>query len=347
MEAMKRLLALGMIIVLGLLAVFDMQAQAAGQPTISVESATGKVGKQVTVQVMMENNPGVTGVYLEIDYDSSKLRLVDAQDTGLLIGKYFSESYSTIPYALTWEDSLNPNNTKNGAIAKLTFEILKDCKNEEIRVSGSSGIVNYDLEFVTFEFQSGTIRTEGAAESNNTGSKPDTLPDAAKNSEPTADSSNEASTESKPNAVDDGHTHAYREKVTPPTCTEDGYTTHTCTLCGDSYTDTPVSALGHSYTEAVTPATCTEPGVSTFTCSRCRKQYSTSGTPPLGHDYEPAPSEGKRVYICTRCNARNEKKATASDYLLPGILAAALGLMLGAFFVIRGRRKEKYSSKNT
>ena len=42
------------------------------------------------------------------------------------------------------------------------------------------------------------------------------------------------------------HTHSYTTAVTAPTCTEDGYTTHTC-ACGDSYKDTYTKALGHSY----------------------------------------------------------------------------------------------------
>ncbi|MBR2880552.1 MAG: leucine-rich repeat protein, partial [Oscillospiraceae bacterium] len=44
----------------------------------------------------------------------------------------------------------------------------------------------------------------------------------------------------------DAHTHSYESAVTPPTCTEDGYTTYTCP-CGDSYTDDEVTAPGHSY----------------------------------------------------------------------------------------------------
>ena len=46
------------------------------------------------------------------------------------------------------------------------------------------------------------------------------------------------------------HEHEYAEVVTNPTCTEAGYTTHTC-ACGESYTDTPVDALGHAYTDGV------------------------------------------------------------------------------------------------
>ena len=41
--------------------------------------------------------------------------------------------------------------------------------------------------------------------------------------------------------------HDYDSVVTPPTCTEAGYTTHTCANCGDSYVDSEVPATGHSY----------------------------------------------------------------------------------------------------
>ena len=40
--------------------------------------------------------------------------------------------------------------------------------------------------------------------------------------------------------------HDYDAVVTPPTCTEGGYTTHTCAHCGDVYVDEEVDALGHT-----------------------------------------------------------------------------------------------------
>ena len=43
------------------------------------------------------------------------------------------------------------------------------------------------------------------------------------------------------------HTHKYVETVTKPTCTEKGYTTYTCSVCGDSYKGSYTDALGHSY----------------------------------------------------------------------------------------------------
>ena len=42
------------------------------------------------------------------------------------------------------------------------------------------------------------------------------------------------------------HEHNYESVVTDPTCTQAGYTTHTCSICNGSYTDSETSALGHT-----------------------------------------------------------------------------------------------------
>ena len=44
--------------------------------------------------------------------------------------------------------------------------------------------------------------------------------------------------------------HDYTATVTPPTCTEKGYTTYTC-ACGDSYVADEVAATGHSYANGI------------------------------------------------------------------------------------------------
>ena len=68
----------------------------------------------------------------------------------------------------------------------------------------------------------------------------------------------------------EAHEHSYTAVVTPPTCTEKGYTTHTC-ACGDSYVDTHTDALGHDWDSGTVTKqpTATETGVRTYTCTRC------------------------------------------------------------------------------
>ena len=102
--------------------------------------------------------------------------------------------------------------------------------------------------------------------------------------------------------------HTITSVVTAPTCTETGYTTHTCT-CGYSYTDSAVDALGHNYSEEVTSApTCTEEGVLTFTCTACGDSY-TEAVQSTGHNYDEgvvttAPTcteDGSVTYTCSIC----------------------------------------------
>ena len=64
--------------------------------------------------------------------------------------------------------------------------------------------------------------------------------------------------------------HSYDADITEPTCTEQGYTTHTCTVCGDSYVDSFVDALTHDWSEwaLVKAPSAEEDGEYERTCSR-------------------------------------------------------------------------------
>ena len=57
------------------------------------------------------------------------------------------------------------------------------------------------------------------------------------------------------------HAHSYTTTVIPPTCTEQGYTMHTC-ACGDSYRDNYVAALGHNFVNGI----CTRCGIKEGAC---------------------------------------------------------------------------------
>ena len=65
--------------------------------------------------------------------------------------------------------------------------------------------------------------------------------------------------------------HEYTIVVTAPTCTECGYTTHTCVRGDDSYVDSYVAANGHSWNSGSMTAvpTCTSAGAITYTCTSC------------------------------------------------------------------------------
>lgn len=76
------------------------------------------------------------------------------------------------------------------------------------------------------------------------------------------------------------HTHDYTAQTVSPSCTDGGYTIYTC-ACGDSYRDSFTSALGHSYEHIITPPTIEAGGYTTHTCSRCGDTYVDSYTEKL------------------------------------------------------------------
>ena len=108
------------------------------------------------------------------------------------------------------------------------------------------------------------------------------------------------------------HEHEYTAVVTAPTCTEQGYTTYTCT-CNDSYVESYTEATGHQHTEVrnACAATCTATGYTgDIYCLDCGV-LAASGTQlaAKGHSWNNGEitqeatdtTDGIRTYTCTTC----------------------------------------------
>ena len=116
------------------------------------------------------------------------------------------------------------------------------------------------------------------------------------------------------------HKHSYKDIVTAPTCTEKGYTTHTC-ACGDSYVDTYVDALGHAWDngKVTKEPTATETGVRTYTCTRCG-ETKTETIPKLTHEHSykavvTAPTCTEKGYTTHTCACGDSYVDTYVDAL--------------------------------
>ena len=93
--------------------------------------------------------------------------------------------------------------------------------------------------------------------------------------------------------------HSYSKSVTAPTCTENGYTTYTCS-CGDTYKGNWVAPLGHdTITHDGKASTCKVRGYKAYeTCSRC--DYTTFEELPLA-DHTPAEEAVKENEVAATC----------------------------------------------
>lgn len=100
--------------------------------------------------------------------------------------------------------------------------------------------------------------------------------------------------------------HQYKDVVTDPTCTDEGYTTHTCELCGNSYVDSKTDALSHKLIEEADAkylaegAACTEPATFYKHCERCdfvSDETFKSGE-ALGHTKGEPKRENEKAATC-------------------------------------------------
>ena len=108
--------------------------------------------------------------------------------------------------------------------------------------------------------------------------------------------------------------HDYSEKVVDPTCTEKGYTEHTCKNCGDTYRDSYVAEKGHNpITDYGKPATCTENGLTEGShCNVCGTVLVPQKViPKLDHNYTSqvtsvasCTTRGSITYTCQNCGDR-------------------------------------------
>ena len=147
-----------------------------------------------------------------------------------------------------------------------------------------------------------------------------------------------------------GHEHEYEESVVPPTCTEEGYTSFTC-LCGISYKEDVIPALGHSfgdwtaseeegkeerscsvcgekeerdaeiehkhnYVATVIEPGCTTRGYTEYKCD-CGEGYEDLYINPTGHsygDWTASEEEGKEERVCSACGDKEERDAEGHQH---------------------------------
>ena len=101
------------------------------------------------------------------------------------------------------------------------------------------------------------------------------------------------------------HEHVFETVTVAATCTEAGFITTKCTICGEETVET-IEALGHTNETITVESTCTEAGSITTKCTVCGEE-TVETTEALGHKYESVTTDatcaadGSKVYTCTVC----------------------------------------------
>lgn len=121
-----------------------------------------------------------------------------------------------------------------------------------------------------------------------------------------------------------GHSWGDWEVDLEATSRTDGIKHHTCTRCGDTYTEI-LSQLGHDYelqADKSKEPDCTQPGSEYYVCGRC-KDVKLVRKPALGHDWgdwivdqqETDQADGLKHRICKTCGERQDAKIPKLEHI--------------------------------
>jgi hypothetical protein len=308
---MKKFLSI--LVVLALMATgLVISAFAAEDTLIAVEKTEAAAGEEVTVEVVIANNPGFAAASFLVEYDTEAMTLTGIDTTGcLLSGATVNPSKGAVSFAAT-EDI-----TGDGKLFVLTFQVNEDAADATYAVSVTiRKLIHDDRSAVDATVDAGSITVVHACELVDVAEVPATCTEAGVKAHQKCSICGKLFVDGVEVTEADlviaaGHT----EEVVAgkeATCTEPGLTEgKKCSVCGEILVaQEEIPATGH--TEEVLPgkeATCTEPGLTEGKkCSDCGETLvAQEEIPALGHTYvdgvchcgakEPAPETGDGIYL--------------------------------------------------
>ena len=267
-------------------------------------------GDKVTVAVSMQQNPGLVGWQLLLNYDAAVLAPIEVTAGDAFENVEFGP-VENVPFSAIWLDALNGNNTANGVLYYVTFEVKADAAYGITALSvglvDADGAFDEELSAVSFAVAKSGIRVLDHTH----------VYDNACDAE-----CNECG------YVREVGEHTYEGVVTTePTCVDEGVKTYTCSICGDSYTEAIPATGEHTYEGVVTTEpTCVDEGVKTYTCSICGDSYTEAIPATDEHTYEgvvttepTCGAEGVKTYTCSVCgDSYTEAIPATGDHVYDG-----------------------------
>lgn len=167
------------ILMLLVAAALALSAWADEGAVVSVSSAQTEAGDTVTLELTLDNNPGVAAVSVYLDYDAAKLRPLSYEisreaNRRFMISLANEFAGSVMMVALKDVDY-------SGVIAELSFEVLADAAGDAQVSVSSVQLCNFNDEVVDCRSEGGvvSIENDGAAASESGTETPATPDDSA------------------------------------------------------------------------------------------------------------------------------------------------------------------------
>ena len=155
----------------------DESSNPANKPSIAINDASGAVGDTVTINVSVNNNPGLGGIVINIVYDEAYLEFV-SNEIGPVLNVWDQKTINSVQnkgYGEVRIAALSlKNHSDNGILASLSFKIKPGALIENPIVISTNGkqalqLVQYDTNnspatiYSEFSVVSGKISVENGA----------------------------------------------------------------------------------------------------------------------------------------------------------------------------------------
>ena len=156
---MKKVVAILLCVVMML--VGTPVALAADDAVIKVSDVKVNPGDTVSVTISLENNPGITGARIFVDYNSDVLTLKNVENGNVFAGTapVLSPSFDVVPYQLQWSIGVK-DMTDDGVLATMIFDVNENAEDGKYDISltyDQEDIFNTKFENVHFDVSNGTV----------------------------------------------------------------------------------------------------------------------------------------------------------------------------------------------
>ncbi len=142
-----------------LCSLFAVCASAADTPSFVLSDAQGAVGETVSVELRLNNNPGITSLQVKVAYSPEDLELVNISNGGLFDNPISKSSVEKNPAIISWYATDSENKSESGVLATLSFEVKEGAKDSVVMLSyDEDDIFNNSMENVSFDTSTATVK---------------------------------------------------------------------------------------------------------------------------------------------------------------------------------------------
>ena len=150
-----------LVLVIAVLMIFanSFYAYAAETPSLELIGAEGNVGDVVNVELVINNNPGITSFSVELSYPVDKIELVGVEAGDLFSGGFSTSKMDINPFIVSWFDHNSNDIIEDGIIAIFSFKIISLDSSADLSISyDEDNIFNSSFENQHFEIINSEIK---------------------------------------------------------------------------------------------------------------------------------------------------------------------------------------------